>query len=316
MSKLSKPRAGSLQFWPRKRARKFLPSVNWLAVSSPDNVSGLLGFIGYKVGMSSCLVKDSTDKSLTKDKRISVPVTVLELPPMRIFSVRFYKDSKVISEVLAENLEKELKRKIKIGKSKKKIDDIKDYDDVRIIVYSQVKKTGVKKTPDISEIALGGGKEEKIKFIKESLGKEISASEILKGVKLVDVRGLTKGKGFQGPVKRFGIGLKSHKSEKGQRRPGSLGPWHPAHVTFRTPMAGQLGMFSRVIYNFNIIKLGKVDEKINPDSGWKNYGKIKTEYIIVKGSVQGAVKRQLLLTFPIRATKEQLKKKYEFIKLI
>ena len=52
-----------------------------------------------------------------------------------------------------------------------------------------------------------------------------------------------------GPVKRFGISLKFHKSEKGVRRPGSLAPWHPARVTFRTPNMGQTGFFTRVSYN-------------------------------------------------------------------
>ena len=59
--------------------------------------------------------------------------------------------------------------------------------------------------------------EEKIKFIKENLGKEISVSDIFENGQLIDFRGLTKGKGFSGPVKRFGISLKSHKSEKGRR---------------------------------------------------------------------------------------------------
>ena len=36
-----RPRFGSLQFWPRKRARKYLPSVNW----KPINSEGILGFI-------------------------------------------------------------------------------------------------------------------------------------------------------------------------------------------------------------------------------------------------------------------------------
>ena len=42
------PRKGSLQFWPRKRARKFLPSTNWSSINSEK---GLKGFICYKVGM-------------------------------------------------------------------------------------------------------------------------------------------------------------------------------------------------------------------------------------------------------------------------
>ncbi|MEK6820133.1 MAG: 50S ribosomal protein L3, partial [Nanoarchaeota archaeon] len=301
---------------PRKRARKFLPSVNWRAISS--DTAGLMGFIVYKVGMGSCVVKDNTAGSLTKDKRIVMPATVLEMPPMKIFSVRFYKDGKVKEDILAEGLDKELKRKVKLmGKDKKSrnIDEVKEYDDVRIIVYSQVKNTGIKKTPDLIELAVGGKVEEKLKLIKEKIGREIFASEILKDVKLVDVRGLSKGKGTAGPVKRFGIKLKSHKSEKGRRRPGTLGPWHPNRVSFRVAQAGQMGMQTRPKYNCKIIRIGKADEVVEKKEGWKNYGKIKTEYLILSGSVPGPAKRQLIVTRALRPTRKQEKKTYDFEEL-
>ncbi len=307
------PRKGSLQFWPRKRARKFLPRANWDSINSSSKK--FKGFICYKAGMMSAYVKDNTPDSMTKGKKISIPVTILECPPLKILSARFYKNGKVAKEVLAENLDKELKKKIKLPKkSSKKIEDVKaeEYDDVRVIVYSQVKKTGLKKTPDIAEIGLSGTIEEKINTIKESLKKEISVLDVFENGQLIDIRGLTKGKGLSGPVKRFGITLKQAKSEKGRRRPGSLGPWHPARVTFRAPQAGQLGMFTRVVYNNKIISIGKSDDKLK---NIKNYGDIKTDYIIVRGSVQGPSKRQLIATAPLRGTKKQLKKSFEFIEL-
>jgi len=305
------PRKGSLQFWPRKRATKFLPSVNWNAINSGKN---LKGFICYKAGMASAYVKDNTPDSMTKGKRITVPVTILECPHLRIFSVRFYKDNKVVEEVLSENLEKDLKKKLKLPKkSGAKIEDIKkEYDDIKVIIYSQVKKSNIKKTPDLSEIGLTGNLEEKLSFIKEYSNKEISVLDVFEKGQLVDLRGLTKGKGLSGPVKRFGITLKSHKSEKGRRRPGSLGPWHPARVTFRAPQAGQLGMFTRIIYNNKIIDIGESQNKFK---NLKNFGDIKTDYIIVSGSVQGPSKRQLIISSPLRETKKQLKKNYELVEL-
>jgi len=311
MAALNAPRRGSLQYWPRKRARKILPSVNWKAIKSDSKK--LKGFICYKVGMASAYVKDNTPDSMTKGKKIVVPITLIECPSLRIFSIRFYKNGKVAKEVLAENLEKELKKKIKLPKVAKKTEDFAgDYDDVRVLCYSVVKKTGIKKTPDLAEIAIGGDYEDKIKFVKENIGKEISVSSIFERGKLVDFRGLTKGKGLQGPVKRFGITLKFHKSEKGRRRPGTLGPWHPARVTRMAPQAGQLGMFTRVSYNNKILDLGKAEYKFQ---GIKNFGDIKTDYLIVTGSVQGTPKRQLLVTQPLRVTKKQLKKNYELIEL-
>lgn len=305
------PRKGSLQFWPRKRASKILPRVNWNSVDSGKN---LKGFIGYKAGMISVSVKDNTPDSKTKGKSIVIPATVLECPAMKIFSVRFYKNGKVVKEILAENLDKELKRKVKIPKAHKKFEVIKEeHDDVRAICYSVVKKTNIKKTPDLSEIGFAGSLDEKMNFIKEHLNKEIFVLDIFAKGQLVDLRGLTRGKGLQGPVKRFGIKLKKHKTEKGQRRPGSLGPWHPARVTFRAPMAGQLGMFTRIAYNNKIVDMGKSNEKLK---NLKNFGDVKTDYLIVNGSVQGPTKRQLLITAPLRETKKQKKKNFELLEVM
>ncbi|MEK6925663.1 MAG: 50S ribosomal protein L3 [Nanoarchaeota archaeon] len=306
------PRKGSLQFWPRKRASKLLPRVNWDAIAGKKS---LKGFILYKVGMASAHIKDKTLNSMTKDKKIAIPVTILACPPVKILSVRFYKNGQVSNEVLSNNLDKELKRRFRLPKKTgKKLDEIKDYDDLRVIIYSQPDKLGVKKSPDISEIGLEGSLEDKLKFAKEHFGKEISVSEAFDSGNLTDVRGLTKGKGLQGPVKRFGITLKAHKSEKGRRRPGSLAPWHPARVTFKTPMAGQLGMFTRITYNNKIVSIVKSGE--NAIKNIKNFGDVKTDYLIVSGSVQGPAKRALLATASLRPTKKQLKENFEFLELV
>ncbi len=179
-----------------------------------------------------------------------------------------------------------------------------------IICNSVVKKNWNQKNSRLKWDCNGGSYDDKIKFIKENLGKEISVSSVFEKGNLADLRGLTKGKGLQGPVKRFGITLKSHKSEKGQRRPGALGSFHPGRTTFRAPMAGQIGMFTRVTNNHKIIKVGKGEIK-----NIENFGDIKTEYVIVTGSVQGPAKRQLLITAPLRETKKQKKKNYDLIEL-
>lgn len=312
MPTAKRPRRGSLQFYPRKRAAKFLPSANWSPVSSKEN--GLLGFIAYKVGMATALIKDNTEKSMTKAKQVAMPVTILEVPAMKIFSVRFYKEGRVMKEIVVSN-DKELKRKLKVPKQPKKLDKAPEgCEDIRVLVYSLPKQTSIKKTPDLIEVAVSA--EDKLEFVKTLVGKELSLSDLSKE-NLIDVRGITKGKGYQGPVKRFGITFRVHKSEKGVRKVGSIAPWHPARVTFRTPMAGQLGLFSRVIYNLHILGSGSIKDKdINPIAGFKNYGKIKTSYIILKGSVQGPAKRQLLLTPSFRPSKLQSKKKLELVEVM
>ncbi len=306
----SRPRRGSLQFWPRKRAAKAIPSVNWSPISGTDDTK-VLGFITYKVGMGSALAKDSTEHALTQKKQVALPVTILEAPPMKILSVRFYQHGKPLKDVIVNN-EKNLKRKIKTIKTVKDLEKEtpEDYDEIRLIVSSQ---PSFKKTPDIIEIALNT--DAPLDFIKPLIGKEITLENFKPS--LVDVRGLTKGKGMQGPVKRFGIGLKSHKSEKGVRNPGSIGPWHPARVTFRVPMAGQLGMFSRVHYNHPVLTTNSITEKdINPKSGFKRYGQIKSSYLIIKGSVQGPAKRAILVTPSFRPTKRAAKQQLEFQRLV
>lgn len=312
MPKRSKPHAGSLQFWPRKRARKILPSANWGALKKE---SGLMGFIGYKVGMTSAYVKDNTADSRMKGQRIVIPATIIECPPLKVFSVRFYKNKSVIKDIIVSN-EKELKGKLKIPKKVSSLDKLDfDYDDVRVIAYSSVKETSMKKTPDVVEIALVGSKEEKINLLKEKIKTGFSISEVFsKG--LVDTRAVTTGRGLVGPVKRFGIALKNHKSEKGVRRPGSLSSFGLARVTFRAPQAGQYGYFSRVAYNNLILKIGKISEdNINLSSGFNRYGNIKTDYLILKGSIPGPKKRPILVTPSLRPTKLKAKQNYEVIEL-
>ena len=310
-------RSGSLQFYPRVRAKKVLPSVNWAPVFREG--VGFMGFVGYKVGMVSVLVKDDTPDSMTKNKQIVVPATVIECPAMRIYSVRFYRDGKVVKDVVVAN-GKELKKSVKVAKKLPEFKDIEDFEDVRVILSSGVAKTGLgKKKVDMIEVGVSGSVDEKLSFIKERIGKDILVGDVFSGG-LVDVRSVTKGFGTCGPMKRFGIALKSHKSEKGRRRPGSLAPWHPSRVTFRTPQMGQTGYHARISYNNLILAVGSKESvvgstTINPKGGFGHYGVVKNDYLIMKGSVAGPKKRGIVITPAIRATKIRAKKKYEVVEV-
>ena len=315
MPSLKQPRSGSLQFYPRVRAEKFLPRVNWRPIPKKSEKETVLGIIAYKVGMATAIVKDMTEKVLSSGKQIPIPVTILEVPQMKIYAIRFYKNNIPFKDIVVTN-DRILKKVVRIPKTLPSLEASipSEYDDVHILIYTLVNTTSIKKTPDIAEIAITAPNKQE--FVKALTKREISLSDFLRD-NLIDIRGITIGKGTQGPVKRFGISLKQHKSEKGVRRPGSLGPWHPARVTFRAPLAGQLGFFSRIAYNSYIITAGKIAEKdINPIAGFRDYGKIKTSYLLVKGSVMGPPKRQLLLTHAFRKTHNQEKRKYQFIELI
>ena len=75
-----KPRKGSMQFWPRKRAKKQTARVRSWASSKEIKP---LGFAGYKAGMTHAIVIDNRQKSLTKGEKISTPVTVIECPVIK-----------------------------------------------------------------------------------------------------------------------------------------------------------------------------------------------------------------------------------------
>jgi len=289
-----KPRKGSLQFWPRKRAKRQYPRVR--AFNLMDNV--LPGFIGYKVGMTHLQGVEQNPNIKSPGTKF-FPITVIECPPLKPFSLRFYKKTtsglKIISEILAPNLDKELKRKITLPK-KPKAKKPENFDLLALLVYTQPKLTGIgKKKPEILEFKIN-----KDTDTEKILTQEFKVEDIFKENQFVDVHAITKGKGFQGTIKRFGLGLRSHKAEKGQRRAGNLGAWTPKKVSFRVPQPGQMGYHQRTEYNKKILKINSKPEEINPKAGFKNYGLVKNSYLLVKGSISGSRKRMIILTNPLR----------------
>ena len=132
--------------------------------------------------------------------------------------------------------------------------------------------------------------------------KEIKIKDVFREGQFIDVQAVTKGKGFQGPVKRFGISLRKKKSEKTKRGPGSLGAWKAQqHTMYRIAHAGQMGFHTRTDYNKLLLKISSKPAEINPKSGFHKYGILKTDYILLKGSVSGPKKRLIRLREPIRS---------------
>jgi len=309
MPKPKRPRFGSMGVWPRKRAKRAYARIR----SWPSIQAGMSGFAGYKAGMTHLIATDNRKHSLTKGQEISIPATVVECPPIRILQVRLYQHSynglKVAKQFFFKT-EPEIKRKISLPKKFSTLQDLEkiqpaDYVDVRVVICTQPKRIGLKKTPELFELALGGKIEDKLSFIKQHLEKDLSVKEVFQEGNLVDVHAITKGKGFQGPVKRFGIGLKQHKSEKGVREPGSLGGWSAqGHVMYRVAHAGQMGYHQRIQHNLQVLKISEKPEEVNPKGGWPHYGIVRSHYLLLKGSVPGAKKRLIILTQALRPKKE------------
>lgn len=293
-----------MQFWPRVRSRFSYARIrNW----SSSKETRPLGFAGYKVGMTHLLINDNRQHSLTKGTEIFCPVTIVECPPLKAASIMFYKNTqngiKLVSQLFADSLDKELDRKITIPK--KKGNDTNNFDFIRLMCHTQPKLTIIgKKKPEMFEIAIGGQKEQQLAYAKARLGKEILVSDVFKEGQLLDIHSITKGKGVQGPVRRFGVQLRHHKSEKSRRNPGSLGAWNSqGHIMWRVAHAGKMGHHLRTEYNKWLVKIGNKSEEINAKGGFVHYGTVKNPYLLVKGSVGGSQKGLIKFTEPARPKK-------------
>jgi large subunit ribosomal protein L3 len=314
MSNVRKPRRGSMAYWPRKRASRSYPRIRQWSNQHFDKAN-LLGFAGYKVGMTHLLGIDNKKTSPTKEEEVGMPVTVVECPPLKILSARFYKKNAYgffVAKDIMFKLSKDLVRTISVSKKTqdaKELEQINpdDYAEITVVVYTQPRLSGIgKKKPEIFEMKLGGANKDKLEFIKAHADKEISFDQVFREAQTVDTHGITKGKGIQGPVKRFGISLKQAKTEKGRRQPGSRGAWcAQQHTMYRTAYSGQTGYHQRTELNKQIVKIGSKADEINPKDGFVHYGKVKTTYVLIKGSVQGTKKRLIIMTQPVRPPKKE-----------
>ena len=301
------PRRGSMGYSPRKRARQETPHIkNWPEGGDKPKIQG---FLGYKAGMTHAFLVDFRPTSTTSGKEVMEPVTVIEVPPVKIMCVRAYKKTghglQTIGEVWSKKIDKEISKRLPVPKKDKKQnwDFIKDADEIRVLIHTQPKLvSGIpKKTPEIREFRIGGGTlEEKIKYAKEILGKELKINDSLKEGDMIDTIAVTKGKGFQGHVKRWGVKLLTHKNSKHRRMIGTAGSWHPNWIQSTVPQAGQTGYHQRTEYNKRILKIGDKGEEITPTGGFPHYGVIKNSYVLIHGSVPGPSKRLVSLRDAIR----------------
>ena len=311
MPKHNKPNRGSMAFSPRKRARSETPHISsWAAVEGDD--PKILGFAGYKVGMSHIMAVDYRKKSTTAGQEIRMPVTIVEIPPMKVIGARGYiQDTyglRTLTEAWEKKIDKDLERTLPIPKGHnvkaawKKMSD-SDLEEVRLLVHTQPRMvTGIpKKRPEIMEMAVGGGSvDAQIEFAKEMMGKEFSMSDFTQDGEMLDAIAVTTGYGFQGHVKRWGVKLLTHKNSKHRRMIGNLGPFSPGYVVSTVPQAGQTGYHQRTEYNKRLLKIGDNPDEINPKGGFLNYGLIRGNYALMHGSLPGPSKRLIRFRKAVR----------------
>ncbi len=312
MAKHNKPVAGSRAYWPKKRAKRMYPRVNTRTLKIEESIP--LAFAGYKAGMTRLIFVNQRKDSATEGEEIVKPATVLDCPSLRVCAIQVYRKSegglKVIETIWGEKLSKDIDRKVKVPEKidpKNKIqslgDQIEKMDDVRLLVHTQPRESGIgKKKPELFEISLGGDIQKKWEYAKGKLGGEIRVSDVFKNGEWVDVSAVDKGKGYQGPVKRFGITIRPRKHEKKRRHTGVIGVRNVARVLpGKIAMAGQLGFQTRTEFNKIVMKIGS--DGINPKGGWLNYGLVKGDYLLLSGSVPGPKKRLVVIRRGLRSRK-------------
>ncbi len=272
------------------------------------------GFAGFKVGMTHAFVVDYRKRSTTAGQELAVPVTVVEVPPLRVVGARLYTRNpyglRVVSEVWGSPTSEELSRTVPAHPespvSAREAFAKTDADEVRLIVHTQPHLiTGTpSKTPSIFEVRVSGEKfADRRAFALERLGREIPADELTKEGEFVDVLGVTKGFGFQGHTQRWGVKLQPRKNSKHRRMIGTLGPHNPSFVTYRIPQAGQTGYHRRTQYNMRVLKVVRDPrtDPITPAGGFPHYGEVRSSCIVLHGSLPGPAKRLLRFRSPVRS---------------
>ncbi|MCQ2186369.1 MAG: 50S ribosomal protein L3 [Bacteroidales bacterium] len=203
------------------------------------------GLIGKKVGMTSVFGADGKN----------LPCTVIEAGPCVVTQIRTVEKDGYAAVQLAYDEKKEARaNKAELG---------------------HFKKAGTTPKYKLAEFAADFAQELK-------LGDTLTVADVFAETPFIDVVGTSKGKGFQGVVKRHhfqGVGGTTHGQHNRLRHPGSLGAcsW-PSRVFPGMRMAGQMGNQRVKVFNLEVIK-------VIPENN----------LLVVKGSVPGAKGSYLLL---------------------
>lgn len=302
MGQPHRPKKGSKGFSPRVRASSQVPRMTSWPVGG--DTPKIQGFAGYKAGMTHAIVTDYRPESLTSGQEVTVPVTVVEVPPMKVAAVRYYRETpyglRTLGEQWAADTEKRLGARLPVPKTPKEFKpEAGKVDDVRLLAYTQPKLvTGVpRKTPELMELRIGGGDiAKRIAFAVGKLGAEITVADFTEVGQMIDVAAVTKGHGYKGSVPRWGVKLQGHKDSKNRRDASPLGPFQPRFIrAMKVPMPGQMGYHNRTEYNKRILKIGADGAEITPAGGFLHYGVVRNGYLLLHGSIPGPAKRLIRL---------------------
>merc|ERR1711931_248189 len=221
----------------------------------------------------------------------------------------------------------------------KDLSQIKKYCSVvRMIVHTQQKILRRRqKKAHIMEIQVNGGSiAEKVDFAKEHFEKKIPINDVFAKNEMIDIIGVTKGKGFKGVTSRWNCKKLPRKTHKGLRKVACIGAWHPARVGFTVARAGQKGYHHRTEINKKIYRIGlgvhmkegklvrnnastefdmSEEKTITPMGGFPHYGEVNNDFVMLLGATMGPKKRVItlrksLLTHTKRRALEKINLKF------
>ncbi|KAJ8387113.1 hypothetical protein AAFF_G00160530 [Aldrovandia affinis] len=363
--KFHAPRHGHMGFLPHKRSRKHRGKVRSWPKDDPAQPVHLTAFLGYKAGMTHIL-REVHRTAMKMSKREGVEaVTIIETPPVMVVGLVGYIETirglRAFKTVFSEHISDECKRRFYRNwyKSKKKaftkyckkwqdeagkkqlekdFASMKKYCSViRVIVHSQMRLLPLKqKKAHVMEVQLnGGGVAEKLDWAREKLEQSVPVASVFSQDEMIDVIGVTRGRGMKGVISRWHCKKLPRKTHKGLRKVACIGAWHPARVGYTIARAGQKGYHHRTELNKKIYRVGKgihvqdgkviqnnaatsydtTQKAITPLGGFPQYGAVNNDFLMVKGCVIGTTKRVLtlrksLLVHTSRKAKEPIELKF------
>jgi large subunit ribosomal protein L3e len=359
--KFEHPRHGNLGFLPKKRACRHRGKVKSFPKDDPKKAVHLTAFLGYKAGMTHIVREVDRPASKLNKKETVEAVTIIETPPMVVVGVVGYivtpRGLRAYKTIYAQHLNEECRRRFYKNwySSKRKAftkysqkwadesgkkaleNDFKQMAKyckvIRVLAHTQMKLLRKRqKKAHIMEIQLNGGTvEDKVKFAREHLEKQVPVTQVFSKDEMIDTISVTKGRGFKGVTSRWHTRKLPRKTHKGLRKVACIGAWHPAHVSYAVARAGQKGYHHRTEINKKIYRIGEAiqvkdgktvkntgstehdptEKTINPMGGFPHYGEVKQDFIMIKGCCIGPKKRPItlrksLILNPKRSHREQI----------
>jgi large subunit ribosomal protein L3 len=261
--------------------------------------------------MVQVVTLDDREKTPNYGKPMFNAATVLSAPSITICGLRAYRNHQgvqsAIINVFADNLSDDIRERISVSKSSadglKKIEEsLGSIEGFTALVAVSPSQAGLANNNlQVQEVAISGGDAKaQFEYLKGILGKSVKVGDYFKPGNVLDTIAITKGKGFEGVITRFGVKRKQHKSRKTVREVGVISPWHPATVMYTVPRAGQMGFHQRIDKNKRVLAVSNAQQNpITPGGGFPHFGEVRGDYLIVRGSVPGPIKRLVDLRMPL-----------------